>query len=756
MNTEVKMVTVTIDGIDVSVPTGTLLVEAAKLIQREIPVYCYHTKLGPAGLCRICLVEIEGMPKLQIACNTPVADKMVVRTVGEKSDEGRRAVLELLLLNHPLDCPICDKGGECDLQDYSMAYGQGSSRLADAKSSKPKAVDLGPTIVLDEERCILCLRCVRFDDIITREQSLRTDDRGAHAIITTASGHPYQSDFSGNVTELCPVGALTSKTYRFKSRPWDNHRTTTTCTQCSVGCQMHTDSRQDTLLRTMSVEQDDAISDGWLCDRGRYNIGFVTDERRITSPLYKIDGVWQQIGWDDAIALWAKSIADGIAKHGAQGVGVIGGGRLLNEEAYLLQHVFRAQGVENLDWRSGRQYQAHPGDFGGTHVDLEAAQTILTYGRPPAQTAPILDLRIRKAVSRHGATLISIGDFVASTVIPDRHVATVADAKAAIPSSAERLAFVWDGGTSAQAEDFFALANTLRSAGKSVTFFITGEQPNARGAESMGMLPRNGGMDSYHLLAAAAEGKVHSLALLGVNPMLRFPHRGLIESALEKTAFVVVSELFMTETAERANLILPACSAFEKTGTTTDFAGDVLPVNGAVPAPEGVLADGDMLVALAAELGIAIPLPAEIEARVRALAAQPEPVERMRPRGTMPALPPAGSLRLVIGTSIFTGGGTVAFDGRLNELRPHAHAVIHPATALRMSLAEGDVLDLTTPDGSVRDLVVLLENHAPGDAVVLLEGLAASPVTTFARAEWAGVTNVRKSVRELATGAAGE
>ena len=163
--------------------------------------------------------------------------------MSEKANEGRRAVLELLLLNHPLDCPICDKGGECDLQDYSMAYGQGASRLADAKSSKPKAVDLGPTIVLDEERCILCLRCVRFDDIITGERSLRTDDRGAHAIIATATGEPYRSDFSGNVTELCPVGALTSKTYRFKSRPWDNHRTTTTCMQCSVGCQMHVDAR---------------------------------------------------------------------------------------------------------------------------------------------------------------------------------------------------------------------------------------------------------------------------------------------------------------------------------------------------------------------------------------------------------------------------------------------------------------------------------------------------------------------------------
>jgi NADH-quinone oxidoreductase subunit G len=251
---QTDLATVTIDGVDVQVPKGTLLVEAAKLVKNEIPVYCYHTKLGPAGLCRVCLVDIEGMPKLQIACNTPVTDGMKVYTQNDKANEGRRAILEFLLLNHPLDCPICDKGGECDLQDYSMAYGQGASRMVDAKDSKPKAVDLGPTIVLDEERCILCLRCVRFDEIITREQSLRTDDRGAHAIIATATGQPYVSDFSGNVTEICPVGALTSKTYRFKSRPWDNHRTNTTCTQCSVGCQMHVDERGNAILRTMSVE----------------------------------------------------------------------------------------------------------------------------------------------------------------------------------------------------------------------------------------------------------------------------------------------------------------------------------------------------------------------------------------------------------------------------------------------------------------------------------------------------------------------
>src|SRR5581483_12067847 len=238
-----KTVNLTIDGVHVTVPEGPLLVEAAKDVHKDIPVYCYHKKLGPAGLCRICLVEVEKMPKLQIACNTVATEGMVVHTASDKSNEGRRAVLEFLLLNHPLDCPICDKGGECDLQDFSMAYGQGASRKIEAKVSKPKAVDLGPTIVLDEERCIVCQRCVRFDELITNEQSLVVKDRGHRDIIATATDAAYVSNFSGNVTELCPVGALTSKTYRFKSRPWDLHRTTTTCVQCSVGCRLNIDER---------------------------------------------------------------------------------------------------------------------------------------------------------------------------------------------------------------------------------------------------------------------------------------------------------------------------------------------------------------------------------------------------------------------------------------------------------------------------------------------------------------------------------
>jgi NADH-quinone oxidoreductase subunit G len=736
---QTDLVTLTIDGVEVRVPKDTLVVEAAKTIHTDIPVYCYHEKLGPAGLCRICLVEIEGMPKLQIACNTTVAEGMKVYTQNPRVDDGRRAILEFFLLNHPLDCPICDKGGECDLQDYAMAWGSGSSRMIDPKTPKPKAVDLGPTIVLDEERCIVCQRCVRFDQIISREEQLRTDDRGAHTIIATATGKPYAGDFTGNVTELCPVGALTSKTYRFRSRPWDNHRTTTSCTHCSVGCQMHVDERGDALLRTMSVAEDDAISDGWLCDRGRYNIGFVGDERRVTQPLLKQDGAWVQIGWDDAIALWAAEL-----KKAGPNAGVIGGGRLLNEEAYLAAHVFRALGVANVDHRVGAQSVVHHDGF-ASHVDLERANTIVTLGRPPSQLAPVLDLRIRKAVSRNNARLISVGDHYANSFVPETHVDDAGGLRAAIGSEPGTIAFVWDGTPRSGDDALTALVEEFATAGNGVLAYILPEEPNGRGADALGLRP-DGGTDTRAILEAARAGQLGVLTILGANPVLRFPDRALAEAALRATPFVVVTDLFITETAEFANLILPVCSAFEKTGTTTDLAGDVLPVVGSVRAPEGVFADGDALVLLAEALGIELPSVHEIEQRIRELVRTPPAAAAGTSAPPVAAAAQAGELRVIAESAVFTGGGTLAFDARIAELRAQPRAKLHPDTANALGVAAGDLVSVSAPNGaSLRDLPAVVDEKMPAGAVALVDGIPTAPLNalggaSFVRLEKALVT----------------
>ncbi|HET6274443.1 MAG TPA: molybdopterin-dependent oxidoreductase [Candidatus Cybelea sp.] len=650
-----EMVTVTFDGVPVTVPKGTLLVEAAKLVKQQIPIYCYHTKLGPAGLCRICMVEIEGMPKLQIACNTTATDGMVVRTRGEKVDAARALVLELFLVNHPLDCPICDKGGECDLQDYSMAYARGSSDVADPKLSKPKAVDLGPTIVLDEERCIVCQRCVRFDDVIADEQQLVVKDRGAHDIIATATGHPYRHNFTGNVTELCPVGALTSKTYRFKSRPWDLNRTQTTCTQCAVGCQQFADVRHGTLLRTMSVEDDDAISDGWLCDRGRYNIGFYESPDRLTQPLYRRDGGFVQIGWDDAYILWAKAIREAIAARGPASVGAIGGGRLTNEEAFVLQDVFRNAGARNLDWRAGRQRQATPGKDGASLDEIDRAKVVVIAGQSPRELAPVLWLRVRKAALR-GAKIVQ---------------AASARAAREAAGDAAPVALIWDGADLAEGRGYaeaFAGVSDL-------AIYIAGEQGNARGAEAMGMLPLSGpgyasvepGLDGYAMLDAARAGNLAVLSIFGANPARSAIDPVSAARALEQVPFLAVSELFMTETAQRATLVLPAKGAFEKSGTTLALGGDLLPVNASLAAPESVRSDHEMLIGLADQLGVPVLPPEELHRLIVGHVAKAAPDftlgdERFESRV---ALRPARGDT----APILSGGGTWEHDPTLAALR---------------------------------------------------------------------------------------
>ena len=364
---------------------------------------------------------------------------------------------------------------------------------------------------------------------------------------------------------------MTSKTYRFKSRPWDLHRTQTHCGQCSVGCGINLDERIRLPLRTMSIA-DDQISDGWLCDRGRYNIGFYHDERRLTTPLLRAPGGERvQIAWDDAIAMWAESLKKTIADHGPGAAGVIGGGRLLNEEAWLLQHVYRGLGIQNIDWRAGRQRQASAGAYAGTFEDLESAQVVVTLGGSLADLAPIADLRARKA-QRNGAVSIVVGDAAAHDAFRHKRIASLAELPGAVPPHAERIAFVWDGIDAQVGKAIEGAIGAL--SGKTVQVFVPGEQPNAAGAEIVGCVPQSGGLDVRGMLEAARDGKLKSLAIFGANPLLRYPDFALVDEALRKLDFLVVAELFPTSTAELATLILPAQGSFEKTGTTTNMLGE--------------------------------------------------------------------------------------------------------------------------------------------------------------------------------------
>ncbi len=404
-----ELVTITVNDRQAQVPKGMLLVEAAKMVGIEIPVFCYHPKLDPAGLCRMCLVEVEGQRKPVTACTMPVSDGMVVRTNTPLVQRLQQGVIEFLLLNHPLDCPICDKGGECPLQDHTFRYGPTISRSLDPKVRKPKAVNLGQFIVFDQERCILCRRCTRFDREISQEDHLVVEQRAHEAYVTTADGEPFNSYFAGNTIELCPVGALTSDIYRFKARPWDLSRVPAVCVGCSAGCNVHLDFRFGELLRIISRDNPE-MDNGWLCDRGRFNYRYVHSEERILRPLLKKNGQFVPVSWDEALSEISVRLRNIRRDHGGEAIGAIGGGRLSNEEAYLFQKLARVVfGTPNVDWRVGEQYVASSAEFPGRIADISRANAVLLVDLLPAERIPVVDLRIRRAAERGKALLAAVG-----------------------------------------------------------------------------------------------------------------------------------------------------------------------------------------------------------------------------------------------------------------------------------------------------------------------------------------------------------
>ena len=317
---EPKTITFTIDGLEVQAPENSMLVDAAKHGDVEIPVFCYEPKLGqPVGACRMCLVEVEGIPKLQTGCSTPVKDGMVVNTQSERVKEAQRSVVEFLLINHPLDCPVCDKGGECPLQDITFGWGPGISRFVEPKRHFVKPLELSPTIAIDRERCILCYRCVRFSQEISEDHQLVLLERGAHSYVSTFDGHPYVAPFSGNIVELCPVGALTSRPYRFRARPWDIEDSGSVCTLCPSQCNVSLTVRDERVLRVRARENHE-VDDGWLCDRGRFAYPALGGGERVSEPLIRDSGELRPVSWERALQEAATGAgARGLAHRRAGG-----------------------------------------------------------------------------------------------------------------------------------------------------------------------------------------------------------------------------------------------------------------------------------------------------------------------------------------------------------------------------------------------------------------------------------------------------
>ena len=413
----VPPVTLTIDGREVTVPKGTVVWKAATDLGIEVPIYCYHPKMPPLGACRMCFVEIEPMtPPIarppQTACTTECLNGMVVHTDTPMVKKARKGTLEFLLINHPLDCPICDKGGECDLQDFTLRHGPGVSRFDLQKRHFQKPIPVSDNVLLDRERCIACQRCVRFTQEIAQDNGLILLQRGFRTEVGVDPNAPFDSIFSGNTVEMCPVGALTAKSYRFITRPWELKRTPSICPGCAVGCNVRVDVRVDRILRLMS-RTNDAIDDGWLCDKGRWGYEDVNDPKRLRVPMVRKNGTLQEVTWDEALDAVAQGFRNIATKQGAAAIGGIGSTHTTNEEAYLFQKVLReGLGTPNIDHHHGRfpaatAQAAMPWAFTGTIEGIDGASDIVLIGADPYTHQSVLDLRIKKAL-RAGARLTVI------------------------------------------------------------------------------------------------------------------------------------------------------------------------------------------------------------------------------------------------------------------------------------------------------------------------------------------------------------
>jgi NADH-quinone oxidoreductase subunit G len=700
------MITVTIDGRQVEVPEGTLLVEAARAAGVHVPVYCYHPKLKPVGACRVCLVQVEKMPRPVTACTTPAADGMVVRTDAPAAREGRRSVLEFLLINHPLDCPVCDKGGECDLQDFTLRYGPGASRFVEAKIRRRKAVALGPLLVLDEERCILCQRCVRYEDEVLGERNLVLGERGGQMVIGPLTDDGYRGHFSGNNVELCPVGALTARPYRFKARPWDLQSAPVVCGHCSLGCPMRADVRHGDVMRLVSRD-DPEVNGGWLCDRGRYGFGFTRSPERLTRPLVRRGGELIPVTWETAIAEAARGLAAATSR------GCLGGGRLTDEEARIFQQLARvALRTEAVDWRTGRQMLASPevlGLPGAGPADVDGADLFVLVDTCPAEEAPVLDLRIRRAVREAKAAVVDVGPVAGAVAVaaervpclPEELPRRLMDLLARV-RSARRPVVVWNGRGGPD------VADAVRALGAPTV--VLGEFPNARGAEAAGCVPGEGAPDA----AAMLGGAVDALYVAGANPAVTWPDGPAARRVLAGLRFLVVQDLFLTETARLAHVVLPAAGWLEKDGTYTNLFGLRQRTRAVVKAPGEALPDREIFLRLARALG-AILGAGDPEARPVRYA--PPSVAPEPSAGDGAGAP--GSLRLVLRPRLLAGAGTLRFDPVLAGVGGPAEVRVHPQDAPEEGMVR--VAPMDAPDDRGRAVEARLipdARVAPGVAVL--------------------------------------
>jgi len=651
-----NLVSVTIDGREVQVPAGELLIKVAQEHGTYIPRFCWHERMKPVGMCRMCLVEVEGVRGLPPACTTPVTDGMVVRTKTPAVKKVQDGVLELLLVNHPLDCPVCDRGGECPLQDTTLAFGPGESRFVEEKRHWEKPIPVSDLVLLDRERCIQCARCTRFADEIAGDPLISFGERGGQTEIITFPDEPFASYFSGNTVQICPVGALTAKPYRFRARPWDLTGAETSCVTCAVHCRGALESTSNQLVRLLGVDSE-PVNQGWLCDKGRYGYEAVNADERVRHPMIRKRGELVECSWPEALDAAADGIQRALDLNGPQSVALLGGANGTNEEAYawarLAKSVLR---TDNVDAQLGDGLPAEVvlGLPRALIADLDRARGIVLLGPDLKEELPVLYLRMRRAAVELGVPLIEIAprDTGCSRYASAR-LRPVPGEQAGI---ARRLAAAVGGAPSGDADiDEAAVllagrdgdvvvvlgrgdlaesaATTVAAAAElgalpGAKFLVALRRANVRGALDLGLapgflpgrvtlaeggdhfaqawggVPAAPGLGALGILGAASEGRIHALVLAGSDPVGGCPDRSLARNAIAAAGFVIAVDTFVTESNKRADVFLPVTMWGEESGTVTNVEGRVQRVAQKV-SPEGIaMPEWRIAAELALRLGV--------------------------------------------------------------------------------------------------------------------------------------------------------
>jgi NADH-quinone oxidoreductase subunit G len=756
-----ELITVTIDGYEISVPKGTLLIRAAEQLGIQIPRFCDHPLLEPAGACRQCLVEVtdmgngRGMPKPAASCTTTVMPGMVVKTqlTSPVADKAQQGVMELLLINHPLDCPVCDKGGECPLQNQAMSNGRGDSRFHDHKRTFPKPVAVSAQVLLDRERCVLCQRCTRFSEQIAGDPFIDLLERGAQQQIGISAGTPFQSYFSGNTVQICPVGALTGASYRFRARPFDLMSTPGVCEHCSSGCALRVDWRRGKVTRRLAGE-DAAVNEEWNCDKGRWGFRYATQPDRIVNPLVRdARGELVEASWPEALERAAAGLATARA---AGGVGVLPGGRLTEEDAYAYAKFarivlntndvdFRArpQSAEELSFLGAAVAGTTPEAGAVGYADLEAPGVVLLVGLEPEEESPIVFLRLRKG-ARTGRTKVysiaalasrglakldgillptapgseaaaldeldvSVADGLAGGVIlAGERLAVVPGALSAVLALAERtgarVAWVPRRAGERGAVDAGALP-TLLPGGRPVTDDAARVEVERVWNASVPTAP---GRDLAAMLAAAVDEEYPLGGLVvGGLELGDLPDRKAAEAALANVGFVVSLELRRSAVTRFADVVFPVAASAEKAGRFVTWEGRRRPFDLTL-TNTGQVSDGRVLNSLADELDVDLALPsidaarAELEALGATTSRLPHRPVAAPPRGR-DGQGGAGNPTMVLATwtELIDAGSMLDGDDNLAATAKPLRALVSAATAGRLEVAEGDPLTVSTPAGSL-------------------------------------------------------